>query len=143
MTLGLTAAAVTATAGVASAAPPGFTVNLNHSSGVPATAVSGKLAWSTSLKTVTVTGMTLFIRAGECADLTVAGFQGSTRVTDTALVQDCADVGVNETWPFEPFGLTSSVPGWVEHVIVRLTDRNRQIGHYANCYRTASTCAMG
>jgi hypothetical protein len=39
--------------------------------------------------------------------------------------------------------LTTTVPGGIDHVVIRLTDVNHKISHYANCYRTASTCQQG
>src|SRR5689334_21813763 len=81
-TLGTAAALASATAGAASAAPAGYTINVHHSSGALATALSGSLSWSTSLKTVTFTG-TLFVKAGECVTVTAVGYQGAAKVTGT------------------------------------------------------------
>ncbi|MEV4150562.1 hypothetical protein AB0J40_43400 [Amycolatopsis sp. NPDC049691] len=146
--LGTAAAMASATAGVASAAPSGFTVNVNHSSGTLATALSGSLSWSTSLKTVTIGDTSLFVKAGECITVTATGYQGSTKVTAPyefpgSGQKACADQGVNVTGSIGTHGLTATVPGGVEHVVIRLTDFDHQISHYANCYRTASVCQYG
>ncbi len=53
--LGITAVVATATAGVASAAPAGYQVDVDHSTGGLATSTWGDLSWSTSLRTVTWT----------------------------------------------------------------------------------------
>lgn len=137
------AAVAMVTAGVASAAPPSFTVNVNHSSGALATAVNGKLAWSTSLKTVTLSDTELFIKAGECVTLTARGYQGSTAVTPSFLFSRTCALGSNVTLPLENISLTASVPGGVEHVIIRLNDEDHDIHRYANCYRNASSCQQG
>ncbi|WIY00303.1 hypothetical protein QRX60_40615 [Amycolatopsis mongoliensis] len=146
--LGAVAVLATATAGVASAAPSGFTVDVHHSSGALATALSGSLSWSTSSKTVTIGGTSLFVKAGECITVTATGYQGSTKVTDPYAFpgsnqKACADQGVDVTGSIGTHGLTAKVPGGVEHVVIRLTDYDHQIGHYANCYRTASVCQYG
>ncbi|WP_410632722.1 hypothetical protein [Amycolatopsis sp. cmx-4-83] len=53
----------------------------------------------------------------------------------------CADSGVNETWTYpNPLSLSTTVPGGIDHVIVRLTDTGHKIMHHANCYQSASVC---
>lgn len=140
-TLGVMAVVATATAGVASAAPPGFKVDVNHSTGALATSTWGDLSWSSSLRTVTIANRGVFMRAGECYSLSITGFQGATKVTEAFTDSDCATEGVNETWnwPFS-LSLTATVPGGIDHVIIRLTDTGHDIKHYNNCYQSASVC---
>lgn len=145
--LGAAAVVATATAAVASAAPAGYTINVHHSSGALATALSGSLSWSTSLKTVTFTG-NLFVKAGECVTVTAVGYQGAAKVTGTyefpgSDQKACALDGVNVTEPIGSHGLTATVPGGVDHVVIRLTDYDHEISHYANCYQNASVCQYG
>lgn len=145
--LGAAAIVATATAGVASAAPAGYTINVNHSTGALATSLSGDLGWSSSLKTVTFTG-TLFVKAGECITITAVGYQGSTAVTDPFVYPSpghkaCADQGVNVSGSIGSHGLTAKVPGGVQRVLIRLTDVDHEIGHYANCFQNASVCQKG
>jgi hypothetical protein len=141
------AAVATATAGAASAAPSGYTVNVHHSSGALATSLSGNLSWSTSLKTVTFTG-TVFVKAGECVTVTAVGYQGSAKVTGTYAYPSpghkaCALDGVNVTESIGTHSLTATVPGGIDHVVIRLTDYDHDISHYANCYQNASVCQYG
>lgn len=129
--------------GVASAAPAGFTVNVNHSTGALATSVSGKLAWSTSHRTVTLSDWGVFIRANECALVTMRGYQGSTPVTAPYQFGDCAEsTDLPPIWK-PPESITTTTPGGVQHVIIRLYDHWHEISHYANCYVTATTCQYG
>jgi hypothetical protein len=143
--LGTAAVVAVATTGVAAAAPSGFTVVVDHSTGGRAMAVTVTLSWSASGRTVTFGNVVHTISAGECASLTFAGFQGSTRVAtypeDMGLCPfpDGIDHGIR----WGNLSLTTSVPGGIDHVVIRLTDVNHVIGHYANCYRTASTCQKG
>lgn len=119
--------------GVASAAPSNFTVNVYHSSGTLAMAISGNIGWSTSLRTVTFSNMQLYVRSGERATVTFNAYQGDT-VVDWARLDD-----VRQSVPVANTSLTSG-PGGVQRVIIRLYDLDHVINEYAHCYQTASVC---
>ncbi|MEU8633974.1 hypothetical protein AB0C38_17505 [Amycolatopsis sp. NPDC048633] len=143
--LGIAALVAGATTGVAAAAPPGFTVVVNHSTGGRAMSVTATMSWSASARTVTFGHVTNLISADECANITLTGFQGSTRVAtypddDLGL---CTHDGIDHGIDYGTLSLTTTVPGGIDHVVIRLTDVNHKISHYANCYRTASTCQQG
>lgn len=118
--------------GVASAAPSNFTVNVNHSSGTLAMAISGNLSWSTSLRTVTFSNMQLYVRSGEHATVTWQAYQGDTLVDSLILEDGFSGPVVNSS-------LTSG-PGGIQRVIVRVYDVDHVINEYAHCYQTASVC---
>jgi hypothetical protein len=135
LALGVVAAVAVTTAGVSSAAPAAFTVAVKHSSGTVATSLSGHMRWSTSLKTVTLTDMSLYVRSGEHATMTFGGYQGTTLVTPLFRLDD-----QHASTPVGGISLTASVPGGVQHVIIRLYDDQHVISEYANCFQAASVC---
>ncbi|MEV6626518.1 hypothetical protein AB0M83_41155 [Amycolatopsis sp. NPDC051106] len=142
--LGTAVVVTVATTGVAAAAPSGFTVVVNHSTGGRAMSATGTMSWSASARTVTFGHVTNVTSADECASLTLTGFQGSTRVATFPdelglCTHDSMDHGID----YGTLTLTTDVPGGIDHVVIRLTDVNHVISHYANCYRTASTCQQG
>lgn len=134
--LAVVMAVVAGTTGAASAAPSGFTVNLYHSSGTLAMAISGNMSWSTSLRTVTFSNMQLYVRSGEVATVTWNAYQGDT-VVDSKILSN-----VGGSTPIANTSLTSG-PGGVQRVIIRLYDVDHQINRYAHCYQVASVCQYG
>jgi hypothetical protein len=133
------AALVTTTTGVASAAT-GYAVNVFHSSGALATSGNGNLTWSTSRRTVSVTTPSLYVRAGEWADVTWSGRQGNTQVTDTYWVgQDQRGKGA-ATVPITPFSMSTATPGGITFVRITVRDIDHQIVRTADCYYYMSSC---
>lgn len=134
--LAVVAAVVGGTGGTASAAPPSFYVNVHHSSGAVAMNISGSLAWSTSLRTVTFSAMQLYLKNFEVATVTWQAYQGNT-VVDSLILSE-----VQQSTPIANSSLTSG-PGGIDHVVIRLYDVDHVISEYANCYQNASVCQYG
>ena len=144
MALTVMAAVAATTTGTASAgATMAYRVDVNHSSGTLATSSWGTLTWSTSGRTVTVTGAHFYVRGGELGHVTWVGYQGSVSVGNT-WSDDLDRRGLtNYTLDYAPFSLSTDVAGGIDHVIIRVYDVEHQISGYANCYRGASTCQIG
>ncbi|WP_330275744.1 hypothetical protein OG205_08780 [Lentzea sp. NBC_00516] len=106
--------------------------------------MTGNLSWTSSLKTVTLSNVRTFYKAGECATLRIGGYQGSNLVTEEFGFQlRCASTSGDVTETFSPFGLTSGPPGGVQWVKIEITDDNHEITGYAYCYQSKSTCQTG
>lgn len=143
--MGVVAALVTAIGGVASAAPARFAAAAVHSGGAGATgtSITGALSWSTSLKTVTLSDVKVFIKAYECNSLLIGGYQGSTLVTQQ-YGWDLRCAGTSDAVEtFTPFSLTSGPPGGVQWVKILITDESHVITGYAYCYQSQSSCQTG
>lgn len=131
---------VTTTAGVASAAT-GYAVNVNHSSGTLATSGNGNLTWSTSRRTVSVTTPSIYVRAGEWADMTWTGRQGNKAVTDMAWIPAVDQRGKGAaTVPIAPFSLTTTTPGGIEFVRITVRDIEHQIVRTVDCRYNDTSC---
>jgi hypothetical protein len=137
---------VTATSGVAAAAPPRFVAAAVHGGGAGATgtSITGALSWSSSLKTVTLSDVKTFIKAGECNSLVIGGYQGSTLVTEQfGYNLRCAASSGDVREEFSPFSLTSGPAGGVQWVKITIKDENHLITGYAYCYQSKSSCQTG
>ncbi|QFZ20757.1 hypothetical protein [Saccharothrix syringae] len=144
--VGVVVALVTATVGVASAAPARFAAAAVHSGGAGATgtSITGALSWSTSLKTVTLSDVRTFLKAGECNSLLIGGYQGSTLVTQQyGWDLKCATPSGDVVETYTPFSLTSGPPGGVQWVRILITDESHVITGYAYCYQSQSSCQTG
>lgn len=133
------AALVATTTGVASAAT-GYAVNVFHSSGTLATSGNGNLTWSTSRRTVSVTTPSLYVRAGEWADVTWSGRQGNSQVTDTYWVAEDRRGKGSYTVPIAPFAMSTATPGGIEFVRITVRDIDHQIVRTADCYYYMTSC---
>ncbi|MEV6624583.1 hypothetical protein AB0M83_22390 [Amycolatopsis sp. NPDC051106] len=143
--LGISAALVAATAVPAVASPAKFALAVVHGGGTGATAGSlkGGMSWSASLKTVTLSEVTLFVKGGECIDFTIIGRQGSTVVTDGGQYppqggQYCPSA--DYTWWFGTISLTANRPGGIEHVNFDMYDYWHHTQGYINCDRREAVC---
>ncbi|RSD19480.1 hypothetical protein [Amycolatopsis eburnea] len=121
--MGTAAALTLAAAGAASAAPSVFVAKAVHSGGAGATAVSatGSLDWSTSLKTVTLANVKLFVKGGECGHLLIAGYQN----------------------PIGTVSQTAEVAGGIQELEVFAVDDSHDVTGYADCYQVSSVCLTG
>ncbi|MEU3646174.1 hypothetical protein AB0E59_22530 [Lentzea sp. NPDC034063] len=140
VTLLAMAALATTTAGVASAAPTGYAVNVFHSSGVLAASGNGNLAWSTSRRTVTVTTPSLGISAGEWADVELTGHQGNKTVTKPKWAQGDRRNKSSAVVQMGTFSLTTTTPGGIEFVRITVRDIDHQIVRTVDCYYYEPYC---
>jgi len=128
------------TAGVASAEPATFKVDVKHSSGVLATSTWGDISWSTSQRTVTISNSHLFVRSGEKAEVTWTAYQGQTQIGG-GYVDKRDRVGLpNFTRNYEPFTLTSTVPGGIDRVDISLYDDGHNILRWGFCRFSQPRC---
>ncbi|MEU8636221.1 hypothetical protein AB0C38_29000 [Amycolatopsis sp. NPDC048633] len=143
--LGISAMLAAVTVGTAEASPTKFALAVVHGGGTGATvgSLTGAMSWSSSLKTVTLSNVRLYVKAGECVHFEIAGRQGSTVVTDYLSYppqggQYCPDSDF--TWPFGTISLTADRAGGVEHVNFDMYDYWHDIHGWINCDRRDATC---
>jgi len=145
--VGIAAALTLGTAGVASAAPSVFVAKAVHSGGAGATAVSatGNLAWSLSLKTVTLTNVKLFVKGGECGHLLIFGNQGSSVVTFPYRYPASGSLcpAADKTYSIGTFSQTAGVAGGIDELDVFAFDDSHDVAGYAHCYQVSSVCLTG
>ncbi|MEV6873340.1 hypothetical protein [Amycolatopsis sp. NPDC051128] len=145
--LGLSLTLATATVGSAEARPSRFAVAAVHSAGAGATAglLTGAMSWSTSLKTVTLSGVKLFVKGGECINFQVAGRRGSTIVTDIKRYPSSPSGGsycpaADYTYSFGTISITADSPGGIEYVDFDIVDYWHSVHGWAVCDRDAAAC---
>jgi hypothetical protein len=128
------------TAGVASAEPATFRVDVKHSTGGLAASTWGDISWSTSQRTVTISNARLFVRGGEKARVTWTAYQGSTQIGG-GYVDELDQVGrPNFTRNYDPFHLTSTVPGGIDRVDISLYDDGHIILSWGFCHFSRPSC---
>ncbi|MFI5610227.1 hypothetical protein [Amycolatopsis sp. NPDC051903] len=145
--LGIAVTLAMGATGVASAAPSAFVAKAVHSGGAGATAATatGTLAWSSSLKTVTLANVKLFVKGGECAHVLIAGYQGSTVVTDPFRFPSsgCLRPAADHTYPIGTVSQTAGVAGGIQDLEVFAIDDDHDVTGFADCYQAESTCRTG
>jgi hypothetical protein len=143
--LGISALLAGVTVGTADARPSRFSVAAVHAAGTGATAglLSGSMAWSSSLKTVTLSGVKLFVKGGECVNFQLDGRQGSTIV---AGIKRYPPQGGNYcpsadyTYSLGTIPLTADVTGGIEYVDFDINDYWHGVHGWAVCDRDAAAC---
>jgi hypothetical protein len=147
--IGLTLAAVAALSAVtpnaATAAPRSFSAKVVHAGGQGATAAtaSGKISWSASLKTVTLSDVRLWVKGGECIHFSFDGYQGGTIVADADYPNtgDYCPIG-DVFYGIGTVSLTADRTGGISEADVHIYD-SHQITGYAWCGQRAATCSSG
>ncbi|MFI5585771.1 hypothetical protein ACIA5G_12105 [Amycolatopsis sp. NPDC051758] len=101
------------------------------------------MSWSSSLKTVTLSDVKLFVKGGECINFQLDGRQGSTIV---AGIKRHPPRGGNYcpsadyTYSFGTIGLTADTTGGIEYVDFDITDYDHGVHGWAVCDRGAAAC---
>ena len=140
--IGMLAVSVFGWSSAASASPTSFVAKAVHSGGAGAVAVqaSGGLSWYS--RSVTVTSLKIYVKAGECGKLSVIGSQGNS-VVDAEGWDRCG--GTTGGW--QTIGNVtldgSAVSGGITDVTVYVRDLDHEIVGYADCYRVDSSCYTG
>ncbi|MEV4140077.1 hypothetical protein AB0J72_48955 [Dactylosporangium sp. NPDC049742] len=138
--IGVLAASVFGSSSAANASPASFVAKAVHAGGAGAVAVqaTGGLAWYS--RSVTVTSLRVYVKAGECGKISVFGSQGNT-VVDAKGWDRCG----TGTW--ETIGNVtldgSAVSGGITDVTIYVRDLDHEIVGYADCYRVNSSCSTG
>ena len=145
--LGAVALLLTAMVGTASAAPTKFSVAVVHDGGTGATAVSatGNIAWSSSLKTVTLSNVRVFMKGGECSYVQFYGYQGTTIVdsSDWYPAEPYRCPSSDAVYVFAKITLTADRPGGITHMIAEAHDWDHFILGWTNCEHSDSSCYSG
>ncbi|WP_410643631.1 hypothetical protein [Amycolatopsis sp. lyj-346] len=126
------AAAVLTVAPTASATvevPPGFSVQVYHSSGTLVGSLSGDMFWSTSFRTVSFTNQHFYVRTGECMYVVYAGYQNNNLVAKSPKYKEC---GRDGAWASKT--ISTDTPGGVQTVIIELTDVEHGNKASNNCW---------
>ncbi|WP_410640259.1 hypothetical protein [Amycolatopsis sp. lyj-346] len=147
LALGATAGLLTATAGIASAAPTKFSVAAVHGGGTGATAVSatGNISWSSSLRTVTLSNVKVFMKGGECTYVQFFGYQGTTPMDSTPWypAEPYRCPSSDAVYNLGTISLTTDRPGGINHMIAEAHDVSHYILGWTNCEVADSVCYGG
>jgi hypothetical protein len=127
------AAAVLTVAPTASATvemlPPGFGVDVHHSSGTLVGNLEGDLYWSTSYRTVSFSNQHFYVRPGECMYVVYAGYQNNNLVAKSPKYKEC---GRDGAWAAK--SISTDTPGGIQTVIIELTDVEHGNKASNNCW---------
>ncbi|WP_432974123.1 hypothetical protein [Dactylosporangium sp. CA-233914] len=140
--IGVLAVSVFGSSSAANASPTSFIAKAVHAGGAGAVAAqaTGGLTWYN--RSVTVTSLKFYVKAGECGKLSVFGSQGDT-VVDAKGWDRCG--GTTGTW-VTIGNVTldgSAFSGGITDVTIYVRDVDHEIVGYADCYRVNSSCSTG
>lgn len=147
VSISVTAASVLGFGVAAQAAPSSFVASSIHSDGAGALAVQAKggIAWYS--RSVTLTSVTFYVKANECARLTVIGAQGSTIVDSYDYPSATGSVcpgSTGKTYSLGNIPLDGSQQvGGITEVIVYAKDVSHGATGFADCERALSSCTTG
>lgn len=144
ITMALAVTAIFATTTAANAASS-FTVAAVHANGAGATAVqiTGSITWYS--RSVSLTGLHLWVNANECGNWSVYGYQGDTFIDgrDSAnwSFRYCAPATGAQSWPFSDITLDGSAyPGGITRLVITADDMSHIVYTQAICLRPNTFC---
>jgi hypothetical protein len=131
----------------AQAAPSSFTAQAIHANGAGAVAVqaTGGLAWYS--RSATLTNVSFYVRANECARFSVVALQGISYVDSydyPSVTGRMCPGPTGQTYNLGNIVLDGSkLSGGITEVIVYAKDLDHDVDGFATCERAVSTCVAG